>query len=220
MSGPTLAVSASGERFSIALRGSDAAIHGHVDAEARTLSADLFTAIEGLLQPAGLVAADLGELRVDRGPGSYTGLRVALTFARVLAEQADIPVLHATSIELMAIAAWRSGEVDAKRPVRVILDARRERFHTARVELDAARARLATPPQAITRDALAALIRADEVLLAPASLARALPEFGPLVPLPRYGALELFDPWLAARMAKPSDLEPLYLMGPYTEPAP
>ena len=220
MSDPTLAVSASGERFSIALRGGDAAILGHVDAEARTLSADLFTAIERLLQPAGLVPADLGGLRVDRGPGSYTGLRVALTFARVLAEQAGLPVSYATSIELMAIAAWRHGEVDAKRPVRVILDARRERFHTARVELDAVCARLATPPQAIALDALAALIRADEVLLAPASLAPALLELGPIVPLPPYGALELFDPWLDARPAEPSDLEPLYLMGPYTEPAP
>lgn len=220
MSGPTLAVSASGERFSIALRGSDAALLGHVDAEARTLSTDLFTVIDGLLQPAGLVAADLGELRVDRGPGSYTGLRVALTFARVLAEQAGLPVLHATSIELMAIAAWRSGDVDAKRPVRVILDARRERFHTARVELHAACANLATPPQALARDALATLIRPDEVLLAPGSLAPTLSELGPVVPLPPYGALELFDPWLAARSAEPGDLEPLYLMGPYTEPAP
>lgn len=220
MSVPTLAVSASGERFSIALRGRDGALLGHVDAEARTLSADLFTAIERLLQPAGLGPADLGELRVDRGPGSYTGLRVALTFARVLAEQTALPVLHATSIELMAIAAWRSGEVDAKRPVRVILDARRERFHTARVELDAARAHLATPPQALAGDALAALVRPDEVLLAPTSLARALQDVGRIVPLPPYGALELLDPWLAARAAEPGDLEPLYLMGPYTEPAP
>lgn len=220
MSGATLAVSASGERFSIALRDSDAAILGHVDAEARTLSADLFTAIEGLLRPAGLVATDLDELRVDRGPGSYTGLRVALTFARVLAEQAGLRVLYATSIELMAIAAWRRGAVDMSRPVRVILDARRERFHTARVEFDAAHARLVTPPQALAQAALAALLREDEVLLAPASLAPALGEFGSIVPLPQYGALELFDPWLAARPAAPSDLEPLYLMGPYTEPAP
>ncbi len=217
MSGPALGVSASGARFSVALCADDGRLLGVRDAEARALSTELFAAVDSLLGAAGIRPAALAGLRVDRGPGSYTGLRVALTFARVLAEQAQLAVRHATSLELLAIRAWRTAVVAPNRPLRVILDARRERWHTARLEFDGACARLAEAPRAVTLDDLRGLARDDEALVVEPTAIPALVALGTPAPLPPYDAGVLFDPWLATRAATPAELEPLYLMGPYTE---
>lgn len=217
MTAPALGLCASGARFSVALRGDDGRVLGSADADARTLSRDLFTTVDTLLRTAGIRRDELRELRVDRGPGSYTGLRIALTFARVLAEQAQVTVRHATSLELMAISAWRTQIAPAARALRVILDARRERWHTARIEFENAHARLAEPARAVARDVLPGLIRPDELILVEPTAMPAMTDLGPLAPLPPYGAETLFDPWLDACVATPGELEPLYLMGPYTE---
>ena len=79
-----LAISASSETCSLALRDAAGAIR-ELSVPARQQSARLIAGIDELLRGAALRRGQLAELRVDRGPGSYTGLRMALTFARVMA---------------------------------------------------------------------------------------------------------------------------------------
>jgi len=56
-----------------------------------------------------LVAADLCGLGVCVGPGSYTGLRVGLSFARGIALVDDLPTVGIGSLELLALAARSEG---------------------------------------------------------------------------------------------------------------
>ena len=82
----------------------------------------IFHELPGLLAAGGVAAADLGGFLVGRGPGSYSGLRVAITAARSLALPGARPVYTVSSGEALALelAAERGpGEIailgDARR---------------------------------------------------------------------------------------------------------
>ena len=67
---------------------------------------------------AGVAFADLDRIGVTVGPGSFTGLRVGLAFAKGLATALSIPCVGVTTLEAMAygvegfvaavlVSAWR-----------------------------------------------------------------------------------------------------------------
>ncbi len=118
-----LGISASSGAVSCVLR------HGELETSARAerpSSGSLLPSIvDRVFREAGLAPSQLSAILLDVGPGSYTGLRVAVTFARCAMGFSRIEVSIATSIELMALAAWRCGALTADSPVRVVLDARR-----------------------------------------------------------------------------------------------
>lgn len=58
--------------------------------------------IEGLLEEAGVVAAELAAVAVGIGPGLYTGLRVGVTTAKVMAQSLGVPVVPIASLDLVA----------------------------------------------------------------------------------------------------------------------
>jgi tRNA threonylcarbamoyladenosine biosynthesis protein TsaB len=62
----------------------------------------LISVIERLLSRQGLGYGDLDLLAVNRGPGSFTGIRSAVALARGLALAAGLPVLGVTSHEALA----------------------------------------------------------------------------------------------------------------------
>jgi tRNA A37 threonylcarbamoyladenosine modification protein TsaB len=74
----------------------------------------------------GVTAADLRELRLDLGPGSYTGLRVAVTLARCLATFGALEVLTTDTLTLLAHTA---GPQPTNRRLRPVLDARAGHLH-------------------------------------------------------------------------------------------
>ncbi len=181
---------------------------------------DLAVLVRDLLRAHGIAAAALGEIRLDVGPGSYVGLRVAVTFGRVLARFSQARLLTCTSLELIAAAAVAEG---AAAPVlRPVLDARRGRCHTAALTVAAGRLRLRGEPAALTLDELTAAIGPDDLLLAApplhATLAPALPAGARLQAAPAVDATMLFAASLQPAEPVPSAIEPLYLMGSYADP--
>ena len=183
---------------------------------------DLAAAVATLAQEADLRPRDLSAILLDLGPGSYTGLRIAVTYASFCRAYLGTDVYTVTSLELMAVAAWRAGVIDSQLPIRPVLDARRNRFHHGLVGLQPPgepRATLLEQPRATSLDELAAAIRPDQQILAAPDLRRYLA--GKLAANPSepacYDATLLFDPLLAPRPAS-AELEPLYLMGSYAEP--
>ena len=86
----------------------------------------LVPAIRDLLRSAGLRPADLDALAVGLGPGSYTGLRVGLTAAKVLAFAFGRPLVGLDSLEAIA----RNAPPDALR-VAVVADAQRGDLYAA-----------------------------------------------------------------------------------------
>jgi tRNA threonylcarbamoyladenosine biosynthesis protein TsaB len=77
--------------------------------------------IDALLDEAGLAVGALDAVAFGRGPGSFTGVRVAASVAQGIAYAADLPVVAVSTLATLALGAMReSGE----RRVMAALDAR------------------------------------------------------------------------------------------------
>ena len=63
--------------------------------------ARLAPVVEQLMREAGVAFADLDRIAVIVGPGSFTGVRVGVSFARALALALDIPVVGVSSLEAL-----------------------------------------------------------------------------------------------------------------------
>lgn len=127
---PILALDASSARPSVALTGPDDEPWGLWTQEAgRRGTAELAVHAGGLLDARGLSVADLGGIAVGIGPGSYTGLRAAIAFARGLAHPSGLPLAAVVSVEAAARATLRAHPEATV--VTVVLDARRDECYRA-----------------------------------------------------------------------------------------
>lgn len=184
---------------------------------------DLAVLVRRLCQRGGIEPGGLREIRVDVGPGSYVGLRVAVTFARVLAQWSGATLRSIGSLDAMAAAHLAAhGERAWLRPV---LDARRGRLHTARFGIDDGVLTVAEPPAALTHAEFAERLRGDELVLASTALHDALAPAvqaagAALRPPDPVAAITLFVPCLPAPTADPRTVEPLYGMASYAEDTP
>lgn len=70
-----------------------------------------------LMEEAGLKFADLERIGVTVGPGSFTGLRVGLAFAKGLSSALSIPVVGVGTLEAMgaAVPGLCAAAIDARR---------------------------------------------------------------------------------------------------------
>lgn len=75
----------------------------------RNHSAFLVTAIQDCLDSAGVSRSDLDGIAVGVGPGSYTGIRIAVTTAKTLAWALQLPLIGFSSLESTALGGWANG---------------------------------------------------------------------------------------------------------------
>ncbi|MBM4063349.1 MAG: hypothetical protein FJ265_19955 [Planctomycetes bacterium] len=180
---------------------------------------DLAMLADGLCRAHGVAPAALRELRLDLGPGSYTGLRVAVTFARFLQHFGGATVLACDSLLLLASAA---APAPAPQRLRPLLDARRGHLHCGTLRHDGAGLRHLVPPRAAPWHEVIGDLAAGDLVIAPRELAARLGttagDRGAAVVVPAaLDASALFAPRLPLRPCAPDELEPRYLMGSYAE---
>jgi tRNA threonylcarbamoyladenosine biosynthesis protein TsaB len=83
-------------------------------------------AIQELLQQTGYSLQQLDAIAVTAGPGSYTGLRVGLATAKGLCYSLNKPLVTASTLKVMAVAALQQvQEVDEETLLCPMIDARR-----------------------------------------------------------------------------------------------
>lgn len=201
----------------------------------------LVASAAALCREAGLQPQELDGILLDIGPGSYTGLRAAVTWAMMCRDFAGIPLCTTTSLELLALRGAQSMAAPPTE-IHVALDARRGRAHHGRVAFCAAlepspwsapggrtgesrgaatgRWALAEPPLACTLAELPGRIPTDATVLAPESMADTLAPHVPAAGLPGVerplsAELLLHPQANLQRIGDRSTLEPLYLMGSY-----
>ena len=121
----------------------------------REHSTRLLGEVEAALERIGRTVQELTGLVVARGPGSFTGVRVALSVAKGMAAGLSIPLWGVNSLDVLAHAA---GKVDL--PVRAVLEAGRGRYATGLY----AREVLVEAPRLATLEQLIGLV-AEETLL-------------------------------------------------------
>jgi tRNA threonylcarbamoyladenosine biosynthesis protein TsaB len=90
----------------------------------------LFPMIEAVMAEAACGFAELTKIAVTAGPGSFTGVRAGVAAARGLALAASLPIVAATSLEVMARGlVRRTSAVERAGGFVVAHDARREEFY-------------------------------------------------------------------------------------------
>ncbi|SDS27201.1 tRNA threonylcarbamoyladenosine biosynthesis protein TsaB [Paenibacillaceae bacterium GAS479] len=72
----------------------------------RNHSAHAVPAVQRLLKAAGIDGSQLAGIAAGRGPGSYTGVRIAASIAKTLAWTWVVPLLGVSSLESLAVGAW------------------------------------------------------------------------------------------------------------------
>lgn len=104
--------------------------------------------VKEMLAEQGWKPNELSGVGVTIGPGSFTGVRVGVTFAKVFCYSASVPVAGLTTLEVLAQqAASVDGIVD------VVLDAQRAELFQQRFRVSADGAVPLTQPQVISAEA-------------------------------------------------------------------
>ena len=96
-----LAIETATEACSAALR-CGAALLERSEVAPRRHAELILTMIESLLAEAGIARAQLDGIAVGRGPGAFTGVRLAIAVAQGLALALDIPVVPVSSLAALA----------------------------------------------------------------------------------------------------------------------
>ena len=96
-------------------------------------SIELFPAIKAVLAQIGSSISDVTEIYVSAGPGSFTGLRIGITMAKMTAFATGARIIAVNTLEAIAQNAGlyieQSGEKIGK--IATILDAKRKEFYVA-----------------------------------------------------------------------------------------
>lgn len=83
-------------------------------------SEELFPRLTTLMNDCHLQPEDIDQIVISKGPGSYTGVRIAMTVAKVFCAMADKPIYTVSTLLLYA----------GKKNCRVVTDARGKRVYT------------------------------------------------------------------------------------------
>ncbi len=201
-----LAIAACGPRLELAL-GSASGVAGLVALAGQTPRSELvMAAVDLLLRGAGIGREALEGVVASRGPGSFTGVRVALATAQGLAAALAIPA-HAFSSLLAQAARADVPECLAVQPARRGF-AYAQEFSRAGGRLAAAR-----EPRTVTVESLAV---SGVPVVAPAGFA--LPPATPLAAALRSTAEALLILLAAEPHPDPATLAPTYLEPPPATP--
>ena len=129
--GPILAIDTSGATASVALYRNQ--VLGECSWQSgRRHSVELLRAVDEVLQLAGTDKRSLAALAVAAGPGSYSGLRVGISTAMVMALALGIGVVQAPTLDVMAWGQAALADPRSGRAIRAAIDVGRGHFGTAR----------------------------------------------------------------------------------------
>lgn len=132
MQGPTLALDTALSACSAALFSNGDVVAERYAEPGKGHAELLMSQIEGVLADASMTFTDIARVGVTVGPGSFSGVRIALSVARGMALVTGIPVIGITTLE--ALAAGVPANDDAT--ITAAIDARRGEIYVQSFALD------------------------------------------------------------------------------------
>jgi tRNA threonylcarbamoyl adenosine modification protein YeaZ len=123
-----------------------------------------FALVAEALRQAGLEREQVECVVVGLGPGSYTGIRLAIAIAQGWQLARGVRLLGVSSVECLAAQARTEGVTGR---IHVIVDAQREEFYLATYQLDAGTITLVEPLRLATREEVAARLHTGGAALSP-----------------------------------------------------
>ncbi|GGN99101.1 tRNA (adenosine(37)-N6)-threonylcarbamoyltransferase complex dimerization subunit type 1 TsaB [Saccharibacillus kuerlensis] len=114
----------------------------------RNHSVNLLPEIERALSESGTNKRELAGIAVGIGPGSYTGVRIAVTTAKTLAWALKLPVAAVSSLEAQAASGFEASCLKGRTWIIPLVDARRGQAYTALFEASAPQENPTEPDQA------------------------------------------------------------------------
>ena len=127
ISNPSLAIETSGRIGSVALVESGRVVVEDEFPHGLQHAAEIIPRIDRLCREKGWKPADLRELYVSAGPGSFTGLRIGITLAKALAFATGAKIVAVPTVSVLVRNAPREAM-----HVMIVLDAKRDQIFTAR----------------------------------------------------------------------------------------
>ncbi|MCJ8323818.1 MAG: tRNA (adenosine(37)-N6)-threonylcarbamoyltransferase complex dimerization subunit type 1 TsaB [Rhizobiales bacterium] len=166
-----------------------------------------------LMQEIDIKASDISQIAVTIGPGTFTGARIALAFARMFGAARDIPLIAVNSLEAIAFNAVAKLNLTAGDIVHTAIDARRGQVYFASYDFEG---RELFAPKAIDIEAAVQKLTAGslvlgtgrDLLLAEAGGQTDRFEIGDNMHFPHS---EVFGNYVKYRPAETSPPSPLYL---------
>jgi tRNA threonylcarbamoyladenosine biosynthesis protein TsaB len=154
-----LAVDTSTQSISIALY-EDPVVVGEMQwTSSNHHTVELTTAVDQLMKRCGVKPENLSLLVVALGPGTFTGLRIGLAFAKGLALSLHLPIIGIPTFEYMAAAQPLSDN-----PMAVILPAGRTRLAVGWFSVVDARWQSTSTPEVLTPEELSEKISGPTIL--------------------------------------------------------
>lgn len=212
----TLALDTANDRIAVALAGEGKAA-ARSEAVSRGHAERLFPLIDETLAAADAEMESVARIAVNVGPGSFTGIRIAVAAARGLGLALGIPVVGVDALRLIAASL----DEPAEGPVLSVIDARRGEVYAA---LYSANGDALEAPFAADAETVLARIRDRATRLA-GSGAPILSHQAAISGLhvPPIDAMTATDPLALARLGSLADPaialpRPLYLRAPDAKP--
>lgn len=124
-----------------------------VEVEARRASnTQLLPRIDELCEAAGVGRGEIACVAVGRGPGSFTGVRIALACAKGIASALEVGLVGVSSLDAVAWGAWKASE---RGSLLVVADAMRREVYPVEYRLSDAGAERVTADRVIKAEAFA-----------------------------------------------------------------
>lgn len=158
-----IAVETSGRKGSVALAAGPHVVATRTFATNVEHARELLPSVDSLVREQGWTPQSLTQCHISIGPGSFTGLRVAVTFARMLAAASNVRICAVPTLDVIA---ENCATIDAPpRRVVVILDAKRMQVYGAVYEhRDGTYCRVAEPAMIAPSELLAPFPRPTAVI--------------------------------------------------------
>ncbi len=128
-----LAVETSSRTGSIALAQGDNLLDQRTFSAPLRHSAEIFPAMTELLDQFNLSRSHIDQVYISIGPGSFTGLRIAVTIAKIMNLANSVQIVTVNSLDTIAANLATTPYQETNEPERIatILDAKRGQFYAA-----------------------------------------------------------------------------------------